>query len=246
MCVVGVVPSGTHHWSLCRRRAVFSWAPASDIRKSSSSCAPIDGERTCARMVATFASLTGCPRSSRTSGRSESAGSSWTAPTQSRPTCFEQIERPGGPRPEPVHHPSPDLVAVRQQVVEVRLNDVGAVRLGPGRTERHRKREWPALWGFEPIGCVLEEVFSPCEASICRRARRSSTRPAPGTLERRPTFVTTRPAADPCQRVRGARPPRRELPPAERGERAPFVPGGFQRPRLPFVEARDEPRAPVV
>jgi hypothetical protein len=88
MCVVGVEPCGRTHWPSCHSRAVFSWAPAREMRSSSSGAvcaANRPGSTVCCSSFSTSASLIGSPSMRSTCAGPSSSPSSWMAPTQSRP-----------------------------------------------------------------------------------------------------------------------------------------------------------------
>jgi hypothetical protein len=91
ICVVGVAPCGRHHWPSTFNKAVFSCAPAMEIRKSSSSreAAPAKagGATVPRRMAATSCSSNGVASILPTSPGAVPSGRSCSAPTQSRPIC---------------------------------------------------------------------------------------------------------------------------------------------------------------
>lgn len=87
MCVVGVDRSGTFHRPSWWRSAVFSWAPAREIRKESSTLSlPAPRAVTPLRIASISASSTSRPSMLLIFEGAESSGKSWRAPTQSRPT----------------------------------------------------------------------------------------------------------------------------------------------------------------
>src|SRR5438105_4730486 len=87
MCVVGVAPRGRAHRPSCRSSAVFSCAPAIEIRNSSSACCPNTRAPDTALSIAlsTAASSNGTLSMRSKPSGFWSSGRSWTAPTQSRP-----------------------------------------------------------------------------------------------------------------------------------------------------------------
>ena len=94
MCVVGVEPMGRHQRPLCLRNAVFSCAPAMEMRKSSCVAAGRSGRsdagqlardgRRRQRVRVDLADVGGC----------SSGGSNCTAPTQSRPMAASRSNAP--------------------------------------------------------------------------------------------------------------------------------------------------------
>ena len=88
MWVVGVAPRGFIHWSFHRRKASFSWAPAKEIRKSSSGSIELPkrpGATVSSRWRSMAASSSTTPSTRSTPAGTSPSGSNCSAPTQSRP-----------------------------------------------------------------------------------------------------------------------------------------------------------------
>ena len=94
MWVVGVAPVGRYHRFRCHSKAVFSCAPASEIRNESGSCWPMAGAVAPAKISATPAGVSGSPVISRTDGAGSSSLRSCKAPMQSRPISSSRSNAP--------------------------------------------------------------------------------------------------------------------------------------------------------
>ncbi|MCY1225606.1 hypothetical protein D9M72_378050 [compost metagenome] len=186
MWVVGVAPCGRHHWPSFSRRAVFSWAPAIEIRKSSSSSGtpPGGGGATVARRIcATSRSLRGCASTRWTPAGTVSSGRICRAPTQSRPICASKSK-------------ASVVLAWNRRAIRCRM-----VRLSGSRLSKYDRTFSPRRGAFPGVNGNDNDRGRPC-AEEAQSGEYTRVSPWRGFTCQVPTWVPFihRPRARVCER----------------------------------------------